>query len=723
MDIAQVYATAVRHFQADQFAEAERCCRQILDVIPDQPDTLHVLGLTARRLGNKALAVDCQSRALVLRPGWAEAEAALAAVLLELGRNEEAVAACDRALATQPGNADAHGNRGAALLRLNRAEEAFESFSRAAELRPDTPGALGNVGAALLFLSRNAEAAAVFRRVVTLAPRSGGAHDGLGQAFLQLGRYDDAVASFRKTVELMPEEAEAHLHLGQALLAIDDNQAASETLQRAVSLKPALAEAQGRLGEALRRLGFNEGAFNRFRRALDLDPNLADAHLGLGKTLLGQGRFAEAVASLRRALDLRPDSPQSHSSLIFAMDLDPSATLAEQQAERRAWHERFGRPLAAGILPHRNDRNPDRRLRIGYVSADFRVHSAANIFRSIFRHHDHEQVEVWCYSNSGKTDDTTREFQSLATRWRDIARMDDVTLAETIRADGIDILVDLSSHTAGHRLLAFARKPAPVQVTAWGYATGTGLPTIDAFFADPVYVAPEDRPLFAETVVDLPCLLTYQPVPYAPPVGPLPALNQGHVTFGCFNRLVKVSDKVMALWARILAAVPGARLVLKDSQLRDSATRRRILNAFAALGIGEERLILLGHSPHAEHLAAYGQVDIGLDPFPQNGGVSSLEAMWMGVPVVTLLGTTPPSRAGGAITVAAGLPEFVAADADAYVDTAVRHATDLAGLAALRSNLRQRLATTPVCDGAPYTRAVEAVYRDLWRAWCASDTG
>ncbi|MEO5375134.1 MAG: tetratricopeptide repeat protein [Alphaproteobacteria bacterium] len=720
MDVAKVYATAVRHFQAGQFTEAERCCRQILDVVPDHPDGLHILGLTARRRGNKALAVDCQSRALALRPEWVEAAVALAAVLLELGRNEEAVTACDTALVTQPGNADAHGNRGVALLRLGRREEALESFSRAAELRPDNPGALGNMGAVLLSLSRYAQAAEVFRRAVTLAPRSGGAHDGLGQALVQMGQIEDAVACFRKAVELMPGEAEAHLHLGQALLAIDDTQAASESLRRATSLKPDRAEAQSRLGDALYRMRFNEGAYNRYRRALDLDPDLADAHLGLGNTLLGHGRFTEAVASLRRALVLKPHSPHYHSALIFGMDLDPCATLAEQQAERRAWDEKFGRPLAADILPHRNDRSPDRRLRIGYVSADFRVHSASYIFRSIFSHHDRDLFEVWCYFNSRKTDDTTREFQSLATQWRDIVRMDDATLAETIRADGIDILVDLSAHTFGHRLLTFARKPAPVQVTAWGHAHGTGLSTIDAFFADPVYVAPEDRPLFAEKVVDLPCLLTYQPVPYAPPVGPLPALNQGYVTFGCFNRIVKISDEVMALWARILEAVPDSRLVLKDSQLRDAAPRRRVLDTFAALGVGEKRLILLGHSEHPEHLAAFGQVDIGLDPFPQNGGVSSLEAMWMGVPVVTLLGTTPPSRLGGAITVAAGLPEFVVADADAYVETAVRHAADLAGLAALRSGLRQRLAMTPVCNGALYTRAVEAAYRDLWRTWCAT---
>ncbi|MEO5373394.1 MAG: acetylglucosamine transferase, partial [Alphaproteobacteria bacterium] len=302
--------------------------------------------------------------------------------------------------------------------------------------------------------------------------------------------------------------------------------------------------------------------------------------------------------------------------------------------------------------------------------------------------------------------------------WRHTVGVSDEDMAEQIRRDGIDILVDLSGHTIGNRLAVFAHKPAPIQVTAWGHAHGTGLPTVDAFFADPVQIPQSERPFYAETVVDLPCFLVYEAPDYAPAVAPLPALATGTVTFGCFNRLDKISPEARALWARVLAAVPGTRLLVKDTQLDSPETRQRFAESLISLGLSGDRLDFLGGSPHHEHLAMFARVDIGLDPFPQTGGISTLEALWLGVPVVTIRGQTPASRNGAAINAALGLNEFIAETPEEYVAIAARTAADLPRLASLRSDLRPRLSASAVGNPALYTRSVETAYRDLWRGWC-----
>ncbi|MEO5374277.1 MAG: acetylglucosamine transferase, partial [Alphaproteobacteria bacterium] len=302
--------------------------------------------------------------------------------------------------------------------------------------------------------------------------------------------------------------------------------------------------------------------------------------------------------------------------------------------------------------------------------------------------------------------------------WRHTVGVSDEDMAEQIRRDGIDILVDLSGHTIGNRLAVFVHKPAPVQITAWGHAEGTGIPTIDAFLADSVVVPESERSFFAETVIDLPCFLPYAPPGYAADVAALPALSAGVFTFGCFNRLDKFSEDALALWARVLAAVPGSQLLLKDSQLGGAENQRRVAATFATHGISGDRLAFLGASPHPEHLATFARVDVALDPFPQNGGTSTFEALWHGVPVVTLRGRTPAGRAGDAINSALGLNEFAARTQDEYVAIAARAAADLPRLAALRAGLRHRMTSSPLGNSAAYTRAVEVIYRDLWRGWC-----
>jgi len=371
---------------------------------------------------------------------------------------------------------------------------------------------------------------------------------------------------------------------------------------------------------------------------------------------------------------------------------------------------------------HLNSRDPDRRLRIGYVSADFRTHSAAFCFKPVLLNHDKTRFEITCYSSSLQEDGYTKDFRRAADRWRNVTQMSGDEFSAQIRADQIDILVDLSGHSAGNRLGVFARKPAPIQVTAWGHATGTGLPTVDYLFSDPVACPAEVRHLFAEKIVDLPCVITIeeslgQTQPSDPPV-----LSKGHITFGAFNRSTKVTDEVVALWARLLHAVPQSRLLLKHYGFNQPALQLRMLEKFASHGVSPDSIAFLGTTSRPEHLAAFKNVDIALDPFPQNGGISTFESLQMGVPTVAMLGKTIPSRATGAILAAVGLRDWVAEDADGYLAIAEKFAAMPDHLKALRHDLPARLSSCPATNNVLYTRAVEAAYRTMWGDYCRTAT-
>lgn len=565
---------------------------------------------------------------------------------------------------------------------------------------------------------RKDEALELGRRVLRAAPGHPDALGLVGALEQQRGRLAEAEDLFHQAAAIQPQLARSWNNLANCQAEQGKREAAVENYRKALALQPAYPMALKNLGQTLRELGRLSEAIDVYRRALDIDPNYPEAHLNLGIALSGTGDLTAAYACFERALALKPDFDAAHANLIYTLDLMPGSGFAEQQAERRRWWQRHAARYAPAAPRHANDRDPDRRLRIGYVSADFRRHSAAYCFGPVLRHHDRERFEVACYSGVTAEDELTQQFKERADLWCSTLGLSDDALAERIRADSIDILVDLSGHTLGNRLLVFARKPAPIQVTAWGHATGTGCKTIDYLFADSVAIPAAARPLFAETIYDLPCLITCELAPYAPPVSPLPAATRGTVTFGCFNRLAKITPDALALWARILGGVPGSRLLLKDYSFDDAASQAYIRPRLASHGIAAERVELRGGTSHAEQLAAYGEVDIALDPFPQNGGIGTYEALGMGVPIVAMLGNSVPGRVAAAILSAVGLADWIAADEDAYVRLAVERARDPDALTRLRSDLRRRVATSPAGDLVRYTHAVEDAYRVMWRKWC-----
>ena len=451
-------------------------------------------------------------------------------------------------------------------------------------------------------------------------------------------------------------------------------------------------------------------------RALAIEPDSAKALTLLGQCHALQGDAEAAVTWFDRALAIEPDDEVALSSRIFTLDFSRDGDFARHQAARSEWWRRIGSKIAAQHPPrHDNDCDPAKRIVLGYVSAEFGQCSAAFAFRPVLQNHDKTQFEIICYSGTPTKDAVTETFRTVADRWRDVSQWSDDRLADCIRADKVDILIDLSGHGDGNRLRTFARKPGPIQVTAWGHGTGTGLPTIDYLFSDSVAIPAEVRHLFAEQIHDLPCLIIVEPPPAGLRCPEPPMTSNGYVTYGVLNRVSKISDAAIAVWARILLSDVTSRLLIKDKLIDDAAVQRLLLERFACHGIAPERILFEGSTSREGHLAAHQRVDICLDPFPQGGGVTTFEALYMGVPVVAKLGNGVAARLAGAVLSAVGMTDWVAADDDEYVAIALRSTPDRLGT--IRLELPSRIERR--CGPAKYTRAVEAAYRTMWQKYCS----
>ncbi len=523
-------------------------------------------------------------------------------------------------------------------------------------------------------------------------------------------------------VELQPDLAVAWSNLGDELAGLGKLDEAIKACRKAVSLDGGLFAAHNNLANALRMRGSTAEAIEAYQRAIALNPTAAAVYNNLGNALGDQGRIEEAIEAYREALRIEPGSREVHSNLLAHLNSSANCSAREVYQEHRRWDELHARKLMPAGLRHANQADPERRIRIGYVSPDFRRHSVSYFAESFLSHHDHERFEVFCYADRFVADEVTKRVQGFADEWRTTTTMGDAELAARVREDQLDILIDLAGHQLGSRLGAFAQKPAPVQATYLGYPATTGLSAMDYRITDALADPPgQTEKLHSEELVRLPrSFLCYHLSDELPNVGPLPAESAGCVTFGCFNNFVKVNEFTLALWSRVLEAVPGSRLMLKSRSLGDEGTRAMIRERLGALGVAAERVELLGHlRGFADHLASYGRMDVALDPFPYHGTTTTCEAMAMGVPVITLAGEAHISRVGVSLLRNVGLEELIAETQEEYVEIARRLALDIERLAALRSELRERMRGSAVCDEAGFTRELENAYREMWRGWCA----
>lgn len=537
--------------------------------------------------------------------------------------------------------------------------------------------------------------------------------DALGRH--RAGDYDGAAALYQQILLAEPNNAGVHYNLGITYQQLGRLDEAVEENARALALKPDFPEAENNLGILLRSLWRIDEAAEAFQRAVALKPDFAEAWNNLGVTLRNLGRMDDAVCCFERSIGFQPHNASLHSNYLHALHYQPGRDPVALKDEHRRWSERHADALEPLLPEHSNERSPGRRLRIGYVSACFREHCQSFFTVPLLSHHDHERFEIYCYSDTEHRDALTGRLETFADAWRTVAGRSDGQVAQAVLEDRIDILVDLMLHTSGNRLLAFARRPAPIQVTWLGYPGSTGLSAVDYRFTDPWLDPPGGNDeLYSERSFRLAdSFWCYDPLAAGPAVDEPPSLRAGYVTFGCLNNFSKVNDPLLDVWARVLRAVPDSRLLLLAPR---GEARRRVMRR---LDVSQERVEFADFEPRQRYLETYRRIDLCLDTFPYNGHTTSLDAFWLGVPVVSLCGQTPVSRAGLSQASNLGLPGLVARDAGEYVRIAAEWAGDPRRLAAIRSTMRARMEKSPLMDGRLFARSVENAYRTLWHEWCA----
>lgn len=665
------------------------------------------------RAGRLAEARAILAELVAADPRDAEGRFRLALVLADAGDLAGAEREARAALSLAPRGAFAF-LLGDLLEREARAGEAIAAFRQATQLDPRLAPAHARLGRLAQESGDLAAALASYRAALALDARDARTWNNLAAALLALPDAPGAEAAARAALAIAPGHAQALFNLARSRLLAGDRAAAEESLSRSIAADGSNAAAHELLGTVFMQQGRLTRAAEALGRAVALEPGNALAWNRLGNCLGYQGRTPESIAAYRRAVEAgSADAAAIHSNILFAMQYDGRHGAGEIFAEHLAWARRH----APGRFPRPERRDPGRGpLRVGYLSPRFHRSSAAFLIVPVIEAHDPRRVEVHCYANQEIEDEVSRRIRARS-RWRNVLALDDAALAEAIRGDGIDILVDLAGHTPGHRLTALARRPAPVAMVWLDYFNTTGLEAVDYLVSDAVHSPPGDPQPFVEEVLRLPrTRFCYEPPAYAPPAAPPRPRAPGEVVFASFGRLSKVSPATLAAWGEVLRRLPHSRLVVKNAALDHPEEHAAHRERFAREGgIDPARLELRGSSSHEAMLAEYAEADLVLDTFPYNGGITTLEALWMGRPVVALRGDALIGRQSAALLSAIGLPELVAEDAEAFAELAEALARDPGRRHALSTGLRERMRASPVCDAPGFTRELEDLYAAAWR--------
>jgi len=637
--------------------------------------------------------------------------------LHQAGRLVEATAIYQQVIAQSPSHADALHLLGVITAQMGKHELGAQLINRAIAINPTAAMYYNNLGSILVMLGQLDQAIQAFQFAVKFKPDYFEAYDKLGVAFKDKGQLDAAVAACRQAIRLKPDFVEAYVDLGNVLQAQGLFDQAIANYRAALKLRPGFAVAWNNLGNALNAQGYLQESAEAYRNALSIQPDWAEIQNNLGNTLKDQGDLDAAIVAFRKAVALKPELVQPHNNLVWALHYHPDCDAQAIHQEQLHWNAVHAAPLKKFLQPHANDPDPKRRLKIGYVSSDFRAHVVGWNLLPLLQEHDHSQFEIFCYSSVAKIDSITERIRSLADGWRNIIGVSDQQAAQMIRDDKIDILVDLAVHSAYNRLLLFAHKPAPIQITWLGYPGSTGMDVIDYRVSDPYLDPPEtDLSVYTEQTVRLPhTYWCYQPGGKAPDITLSSPAATRFITFGCLNKFAKVSQPALNSWIQILQAVLNSHLILHCNM---GSHREQIIERFTRTGILADRIKLVGLQPLQEYFNAYNRIDIALDPFPYGGGITSCDALYMGVPLVSLAGKTAVSRAGKSILSNVGLPELIAKTPEEYIQIAVKLAGDLPRLAELRKTLRQRMENSSLMDAKSFARDIESAYRDMWQKWC-----
>lgn len=730
------FQQALALHQAGRLDEARSAYRAILDREPANADALHLLGVCTGQQGGTDEAIQLIGQAIDANPDIADYHVNLAQLLRLAGRLEEAAAALTVALSINPDLGPAFNALGVVLNEMGQREEAAIAFAEAVKLSPDDPAALANLSNILRALKRHEQALATARRAVELAPNAPLAHSVLGLALVTSGQPRVGAVTLRRVVELLPENPDAWVNLAMALREAGQIDESIDAARRAVFLAPAFAAAHNALGMALREIGkprdailalteaaqlsgndayikSNLGALLLeagqpdqavavLQQALQLNPNYPAAWGNLAVVLRDQGRIEDSIEAARRAVGLNPADQTLASNLLYSLWFDPRLESQAIVNEHRRWGKRFDAPNQAK-RPHQNGR-----IRVAYLSGDFRLHPVGAMLAAFLPHHDPRSVEVFCYSDTRTPDNITDKIRQSAHHWRNTRAMTDDELISAIKEDAIDLLVDCSLHMAGNRIGVLARTPAPVCLTWMGYPGSTGLSGI--YRVTDRFLDPADTAMYSERSFFLPSFWCYAPVVDVGPVSDLPAQKKGCITFGSFNAYAKVNATTRALWAQVLRAVESSRLIL---QALPGEHREEALRQFESAGVARNRIEFVDRCGHEQYMKLHHRVDLCLDPAPYGGHTTLLDGLWMGVPAVTLAGRTVVGRAGVSILNNIGLPEFIARSEADYIAAARSAAADPRGLAEVRRALRSLMQKSVIMNLPAYAREVERMYREL----------
>jgi predicted O-linked N-acetylglucosamine transferase (SPINDLY family) len=680
--------TALEHHRSGRKKEASAVYEAILDIDPKHANALYLRSLILTEDGDKQTAIQYLERAIEHEPTNPAFRSNLGLLYRGAGRLDDAAAQLIKAVALNPNLAETSFNLALVLEDKAELDAAVDSLERAAKLKPDVLKFQLQLGRLLARRGKLERAASHYRCALQLDRDCREAVFALARALRMLGRFDEAETICRDAELRWPEDTEAGLNLATIWME------------------------RGRVDDAM----------TAYRRILEGRPE-PTAESNLGKALADAGQVEEGVARLKRAVELDPDDEVTHGMLVYELPFHPQLGAKDILAEARAWSRRHADPLANEAFRHHdNDPRPDRRIRVGYVSPDFREHCQAFFTLGLLGAHDRREVEVICYGSVPESDrdKLTERIRARSDLWRDVAGLDDRSLARLIHEDRVDICVDLTMHMRGGRLKMFARKPAPLQLCWLAYPGTTGLSTMDYRITDPFLDPPGEAEPYVERSIRLPdTFWCYDPLTDEPGISPLPALGANHVTFGAFNHFSKTNAAVFELWSRVLAAVPRSQIVLLAPE---GESRHRVLDAFGRAGIDSNRVRFVSRAPRHEYLEWYRHVDVCLDTFPYNGHTSSLDSFWMGVPVVTLVGSTVVGRAGLCQARNLDLPELVCTTPDDFVARTVGLTADLPALARLRAGLRERMSRSPLMDFKRFARNLESAYRTIWREWCERRT-
>jgi predicted O-linked N-acetylglucosamine transferase (SPINDLY family) len=708
---ANLHITLARNLKAaGKITEAISAYRRAVEINPTSTEALNNLGVALRQNGELEESRAAFEKAIGFDPKFAEAYNNLASVLCDVGKFPEALAASQQAIALRPAYAEALNNRGNALAGLGKLDESIASFRQALALQPDYAEALNNLGIVLKETLDFDESVRVLRKAISLRGWYAEAHNNLGNTLRSMGNREEAIEAYRHAIVARGHWSLAWNNLAVALWEENRHAEALSAATKAVDIQPDFAEGHNTLGNVLRDAGDIDGAVQHYRAALCHKPDYADAMANLSVGLKDQGRLDEALAMARQSIATRPNAA-AHSNLIYLMHFHPDCDAAAIAAEQDAWQREYAQPFAGKT---RRKARMSGKIRVGYIGSYFRNHVVGLNILPLLRQHDRTQFEVFCYSDVSREDDLTRQFRHIDLNWRDIAGKSNAEAAALIEADELDLLIDLSLHMAANRLGVMARRPAPVQATFAGYPAPTGVRAIDFRitdeFLDPSGIEEGDFEKPIRLSDSFWCYDHTAGLAETPEVAGLPALASGHITFGCLNNFCKVNDRVLSVWAAALRHVPDSRLLmLCPSKLAQQAT----ISKLQELSISKDRIEFVGHQPRAKYLRTYDRIDIALDTFPYNGHTTSLDALFMGVPVVTLAGKHSVARAGVSQLSNLGLPELIAISPDEFVSIAAALAGNVQHLSQLRRRLRGVMQNSPLMDATRFARNVEHAYRAM----------